>query len=128
MNIRKRGDKYELRAYINGIPKSFSGETENEVKRRYRNYKKEYEIPPKREPGHRCNMNVAEYVDFYLKNYKYETVKYSTYDRLESCYLNHIKDDKIGQLMLRHVTTDELQMYFNRKKNEAGRTCRKRSS
>ena len=118
MNIRKRGNRYELRAFINGVQKSFSGSSENEVKKRYRDYKKKYELPPKRKPSQRCDMTVSEYVDYYLVTYKYETVKYSTYDRLESCYLNHIKDDDLGNLMLRKVTTDDLQKYFNRKKSE----------
>ncbi len=118
MNIRKRGNKYELRAYINGVQKSFSGETENEVKKRYRDYRREYELPPKRKPSQKCDMTVSEYVSYYLNTYKYGTVKYSTYDRLESCYPNHVKDDALGQIMLRKVTADELQIYFNRKKSE----------
>ena len=117
MNIRQRGDAYELRAYINGKQVSFSGKTEAEVKKRYKDYKKEFELPPRRMPLQQCDMLVSEYVDFYLKTYKYETVKYSTYDRLESCYNNHIKDDEIGRKMLRKVTPDELQMYFNRKRS-----------
>ncbi len=116
MNIRKRGDGYELRAYINGKQRSFSGKTEAEVKKRYKDFKKEFELPPRRMPLQQCDMLVSEYVEFYLKTYKYETVKYSTYDRLESCYINHIKDDVLGRKMLRKVTSDDLQEYFNRKK------------
>lgn len=115
-NIRKRSNgSFEYRVYIDKKPKSFYGKTESEVKRKYREYKKNLQnnIPEE----NNININLDDYIEYWLKMYKYGTIAESTYDRLENIYDKHIKTSSIAKKNIKDITTDDIQLLINSKKN-----------
>lgn len=114
-NIRKRSNgSFEYRVYIDKKPKSFYGKTESEVKRKYREYKKNLQnnIPEE----NNININLDDYIEYWLKMYKYGTIAESTYDRLENIYDKHIKTSSIAKKNIKDITTDDIQLLINSKK------------
>ena len=115
-SIRKRSNgTYEYRIYVNKKPKSFYGKTEAEVKRKCREYLKNYE---ENKEDEKCSDNIIleDFLEYWLKTYKYGTIADSTYDRLENIYYKHIKTSSIAKKKISDITTDEVQFLINSKK------------
>lgn len=115
-NIRKRSNgTFEYRVYINKQPKSFYGKTEAEVKRKYREYKRNLQNGITVDTN--VDIKLGDYIEHWMKMYKYGTIAESTYDRLENIYNKHIKTSAISKKNIRDVTTDDIQMLINSKKS-----------
>lgn len=126
-NIRKRKNGiFEYRVYTGKGYKSFYGKTEAEVKRKYREYKKNVNTETDKETTKEVkpdtgkmtgeSIKLDDYIEYWLKMYKYGTIAESTYDRLENIYVKHIKPSAIAQKDIKEVTSDDIQMLINSKK------------
>lgn len=62
--------------------------------------------------------SLAEWVSFYLENYKKNVIKQTTYDSYTGIYKKHIYGCKLGNMNLGKITTDDLQQYYNEKNSE----------
>lgn len=115
-NIRKRSNgTFEYRVYIDKKPKSFYGKTEAEVKRKYREYKRNIQNGITVDIN--ADIKLSDYIEHWMKMYKYGTIAESTYDRLENIYNKHIKTSAISKKNIQDVTTDDIQMLINSKKS-----------
>lgn len=119
-SIRQRRDgKWEARIYIDGESKSLYGKSETEVKRKLREYNrlkaKGYNNVKK--------ITLNEYIYNWLITYKLGVVKSSTYDRMESTYIHHIKDT-IGKRQMGNIDSKDIQKLINEKINPSDEKTR----
>lgn len=91
------------------IVKQFSGKTEAIVKRKLKDFKKSACFEEKRVPN---NATVCSYFSKWLREYQYNKLKSSSYDRLESTVNKHIFPN-IGGLKIDRVTRDVVQALIN---------------
>lgn len=115
-SIRQRSNgTYEYRIYVDKKPKSFYGKTIAEVQRKCREFFKEYkEVQINNEETK--DIILDKFIEYWLKTYKYGTIADSTYDRLENIYAKHIKNSFIAKKDITEVTTDNVQILINSKK------------
>lgn len=105
MNIRLRQDgRYEGRITIEDKRKCFYGKTKTEVK----NKAKEYLL--KVENGYKEPQKIIlnDYIEYWLKKYKYTRIEPSSYTRLYRVYECQIKPT-IGTKYIGQVTTKDIQ-------------------
>lgn len=57
-----------------------------------------------------AKLSVA--MDDYLKNVKQGKVKATTYDRAESVFVYHIRDEKLGRLQIGNITSQDIQEHL----------------
>jgi len=86
--------------------KYFSGKTEAEVKKKIREYNKASD------PSAKEKVIVSDYIDNWLKTYKRDSLKPSSYDRLESTVNVHIKP-ALGDIQLPQLGSDDIQKLLN---------------
>ena len=90
--------------------KAFYGKTSSEVKKKLKEYKKQ---------SSQFNMNnikknsVEEYITDWLKKYKINEIKETSYDRLESTINNHIIPN-LGYIQLSQLNADDIQNLLNK--------------
>ena len=109
MNIRKRVDgRYEGRISFGETRKGFYGKTKSEVKTKARAYFEELENGYKETK----KIKVCDYVEYWLKKYKYRTIEPSSYARLYKTYEHQIKP-YIGDCYIGKLTTDRIQKLIN---------------
>ena len=89
--------------------KQFSGKTEAIVKKKLRDFKRSTDFTEKHMPS---NDTVQTYFSMWLREYQYNKLKPSSYDRLESTVVNHIYPH-IGGLKINKVTGDNIQALIN---------------
>lgn len=89
--------------------KQFSGKTEAIVKKKLKEFKKSDDFSQKHIPK---NYSVQTYFSVWLKEFQYNKLKSSSYDRLESTVINHIYPN-IGGLKLTAVTREQIQTLIN---------------
>ena len=89
--------------------KQFSGKTEAIVKKKLKDFKKSTDFAEKHMPS---NDTVQAYFSTWLREYQYNKLKPSSYDRLESTVINHIFSH-IGGLKIDRVTRDNIQALIN---------------
>ena len=89
--------------------KQFSGKTEAIVKKKLKDFKKSKDFAEKHMPS---NDTVQAYFSMWLREYQYNKLKPSSYDRLESTVINHIFPH-IGALKIDKVTRDNVQALIN---------------
>ena len=109
MNIRQRADnRYEGRITVDSKRKCFYGKTKTEVKQKA----KEYLL--KIENGYREPKSIIlnEYIEYWLKTYKYNKIEPSSYDKLERIYNNQIKNT-IGNKKIGDIKTRDVQMLID---------------
>lgn len=101
---RKDGN-YEARIVINGKRYSRYGKSINEVKKKARALQEESE------KGHviakHIRLNIA--LERYLVDMKRPKVKSTTYDRAESTFKHHIKDETLGRMQIGAITPQDIQ-------------------
>lgn len=113
MSINMRNDnRFEGRMTVNGIRKSFYGNTKSEVKQKAKEYLQKIENGY-REPK---KITLNDYVLYWLKTYKLNRVEPSTYTRLYDLYCNQIKDT-IGKKMIGNLTSHDIQRFIDEKAN-----------
>lgn len=91
------------------IVKQFSGKTEAIAKKKLREFKKSEDYIEKRIPS---EYTLEQYFKLWLREYQYNKLKPSSYDRLESTINNHIIPN-IGALKISKVTIDNIQVLIN---------------
>ena len=89
--------------------KQFSGQTEAIVKKKLKDFKKSNDFAEKRMPS---GETVRTYFSMWLREYQYNKLKPSSYDRLESTVINHIFPH-IGGVKIDKVTRDQIQALNN---------------
>lgn len=89
--------------------KQFSGQTEAIVKKKLKDFKKSNDFAEKRMPS---GETVRTYFSMWLREYQYNKLKPSSYDRLESTVINHIFPH-IGGVKIDKVTRDQIQALIN---------------
>lgn len=92
------------------IMKQFSGKTETIVKKKLKEFKKSPYFTEKHLPS---QETVKSYFSMWLREYQFNKLKPSSYDRLESTVTNHILPH-IGGMKIDKVTRDNIQALINR--------------
>lgn len=97
---------------------SFEASTFLDGKRIYRNAKTQVEAKAKIRKAVEDYQNgktisrsakLCDAMEQYLKNVKSIKVKATTYDRVESTFKYHIRDEKIGRMQVGQITTQDIQ-------------------
>ena len=105
MNVKMRQDnRFEGRLTVNGVRKSFYGNTKSEVKQRAREYLQRIENGY-REPK---KITLNEYILYWLTTYKLNKIEPSSYTRLFRVYECQIQKT-IGNKMIGNITTSDIQ-------------------
>lgn len=109
VNIRvKSNGSYEARITIDGKRKSFCRKTKALVKQEIREYLHKIENGYK-EPQ---KILLNDYIEYWLKTYKWNKIEASSYSRLHSVYVHQIKDS-IGNMAIGNVTTADIQQLID---------------
>ena len=90
--------------------KQFSGKTEAIVKKKLKEFKKSADFAEKHMPS---NGTVQSYFSTWLREYQFNKLKPSSYDRLERTVNNHIIPN-IGGMKVDKVTRDNIQNFINK--------------
>lgn len=105
-NIRQRKNgSFEARIVIDGQRYSRYGKSVSEVKKKMKDLLQEYQkgnVIAK-------NVRLAEALESYLINMKKCKVKATTYDRVESTFKYHIKDEFLGRMQIGAITPLDIQ-------------------
>lgn len=113
MNIRQREDgRFEGRLTVNGKRKSFYGKNKTEIKQKAKEYLNKIEngyVEPKK-------IRLNDYIEYWLKTYKWNKIEPSSYSRLYSVYEHQIKDS-LGKKMIGDVTTKDIQSLIDERAN-----------
>lgn len=104
-NIRQKGNSYEARIMIGGKRYSVCAKTVTEVKKKVQALQKEVENGNVIARNIRLNIAMKSYL-YDIKQFK---VKGTTFDRVESIFLNHIQDENIGRLFIGTITPQDIQ-------------------
>ncbi len=105
MVIKERSDKrFEGRITVNSKRKSFYGQTKTEVKNKAKEYLQKIENGYK-EPQ---KITLNEYLEYWLKKYKWNKIEPSSYTRLYRVYECQIKNS-IGNRMIGNIKTEDIQ-------------------
>lgn len=106
LNIRLREDgRYEARLTVAGKRYSRYGQSEAEVKRKIKQLQNEFE--KENLIAENVRLNVA--LESYLEDIKRCKVKSTTYDRVESTFKYHIKDEFLGRMQVGTITAQDIQ-------------------
>lgn len=118
MKINTRKDnRFEGRMTVNGIRKSFYGNTKSEVKQKAKEYLQKIENGY-REPK---KITLNEYILYWLTTYKLNKIEPSTYTRLYDLYQNQIRDS-IGMKKIGDLTSHDIQTFIDKKANPSDDT------
>lgn len=120
MTIKNRTDgRFEGRITIEGKRKSFYGNTKTEVKNKAKNYLIKvgngFKEPKK--------ILFNDYIDYWLKTYKWNKIEPSSYTRLYRVYECQIKNT-IGNKMIGDITTKDIQKLIDDHANPPTRDIR----
>lgn len=109
LNITKRKDgRYQIQKSFDGKMKSFYGRTKFEVISKYNQF-----VANKKNGVQ--SGTLSECVYEWMLNFKFGKIKSSSYDRLETVYKYHLKDDPIGKMQVHEIKSIDLQRYIDRK-------------
>jgi len=94
----------------NGNPKikAFYGKTENEVKKKLRDYKKNIEAFSSENVA---KMSLSVYMQNWLEVYKRPNLKPTSYDRLDDNKRLHV-DSSLGYMHVKNITADDIQKHL----------------
>lgn len=106
VNIKHRKDgRYEARIIVDGKRKSIYGKSISEVRKSVKQLQQE--ISKGIIISKNIRLNVA--MQAYLEDIKKCKVKATTYDRVESTFKYHIKDEPLGRMQLGTITAQDIQ-------------------
>ncbi len=110
-SIGKRADgRWEAKILVNGKRKSFYGKSEQEARKKLREFKEKLVRGEKE-----CKkIKVSVYFEEWLLDTQKGKLKASSYDRLERTYRNHIKNT-VGTYQLGNLKTKDCQKLINEK-------------
>lgn len=108
---KNAGKRIQIGKTLDGKPKikALYGKTEPECKRKLKEYKKEIA----KGINEVSKLTVAEYIERWLKAYKFYSLKPASYDRLESVFNNYVKDS-IGYYQMGNITSNDIQKLINK--------------
>lgn len=116
-SLRKKGNGIELRISINGVPKSFTGTTEAEARRKLREYRKKLQNGEL--SVNKSSTLLEDDIFVWMNRYKFKKITDQAYDRMENTYLIHIKGSDIGKMTTTKISessgSDILQDFINSK-------------
>lgn len=113
MTIKERKDgRFEGRLTVYGYRKSFYGNTKSEVKSKAKEYLMKVENGF-REPK---KILLNDYIEYWLKTYKWNKIEPSSYTRLYRVYECQIKNT-IGKKMIGEITTKDIQNIIDERAN-----------
>ena len=106
MSIKLRSDgRYEGRLTNDSVRKSFYGKTKAEVKNKAKEYLTKIENGYK-EPK---KIILNDYIEYWLKTYKWNKIEPSSYTRLYRVYDCQIKNSDIGKKQIGQIGTKDIQ-------------------
>ena len=106
MTIRLRTDgRYEGRLTNDGVRKSFFGKNKSEVKNKAKEYLMKIENGFK-EPK---KIILNDYIEYWLKTYKWNKIEPSSYTRLYRVYECQIRNSNIGNKQIGQIETKDIQ-------------------
>lgn len=108
--FQRNNNSYQSKVTINGRRKTFYGKTKNEIRQKYQQYLREVENDEQKLNDDKVILN--DYIEYWLSTYKLRTIEPSSYDKLESVYINQIHDT-IGKKKMCEITTEDLQTLIN---------------
>lgn len=105
-NIRRRNDgRLEARFVIDGTRHSCYGNNLTEVKKKV----KELQLEHEKMGVIAKNIRLSDALQDYLSDIKRSKVKDTTYDRVESTFIHHIKDEFIGRMQIGAIEPKDIQ-------------------
>lgn len=96
----------------NGVQKSksFTGKTEAEVKKKIREYNRNQDSTEV------LRITLGSYIENWLYNIKYGTIKNSSFDKLEATFKNHVLPE-LGMIRLDQLTGEDVLKLLKKKKS-----------
>lgn len=120
MDIRERKDgRFEGRITVKNKRKSFYGKTKVEVKQKAKEYLQKIEngyVEPKK-------IKLNDYIEYWLKTYKWNKIEPTSYARLYSIYTHQIKDT-IGKMNIGDITTKDIQNLIDERANPVSKNTK----
>lgn len=65
--------------------------------------------------GYKSTYTLAEWIVYYLENYKKNEIKITTYGTYFETFRKHIEKSSLGKMRLDKITTSHLQQFYNEK-------------
>lgn len=100
-----RDDKGKL------IRKQFTGKTQNDVKKKLEEYKKEMLLGTISSDD---KITVEEWYHTWLFDYRIKDLKPKSFEKYEGIYRNYIKNTEIGKVKLKDLRATHIQRYYNK--------------
>lgn len=120
MNIKKRSDgRFEGRITVKEKRKSFYGKTKVEVKQKAKEYLQKVEQGYKEPEKIRLN----DYIEYWLKTYKWNKIEPSSYTRLYKVYEYQIKNT-IGKKMIGNIDSSDIQNLIDNYANPSNKNVK----
>lgn len=108
--VKRDDGRYMIRYTEKGKRKCIYGKSAFEVKSKYAQL-----LVQKNRETKEFTGTLDDCIYDWLVNFKFGKIKNSSYDRLESIYLHHIKDDAIGKMDVHDIRSIDIQQYIDRK-------------
>lgn len=120
MSIKKRSDgRFEGRITVKEKRKSFYGKTKVEVKQKAKEYLQKVEQGYKEPEKIRLN----DYIEYWLKTYKWNKIEPSSYTRLYKVYEYQIKNT-IGKKMIGNIDSSDIQNLIDNYANPSNKNVK----
>ncbi|MBQ9011977.1 MAG: site-specific integrase [Bacilli bacterium] len=94
--------------------KEFTGKTQQEVKSKLEEYKKEMLLGTISSDD---KITVSEWYHTWLFDYRIKDLKPKSFEKYEGIYRNYIKDSELGKIKLKDLRATHIQRYYNKLQN-----------
>ncbi len=94
--------------------KEFTGKTQQEVKKKLEEYKKEMLLGTISSDD---KITVSEWYHTWLFDYRIKDLKPKSFEKYEGIYRNYIKDSELGKIKLKDLRATHIQRYYNKLQN-----------
>ena len=91
--------------------KEFTGKTQQEVKKKLEEYKKEMLLGTISSDD---KITVSEWYYTWLFDYRIKDLKPKSFEKYEGIYRNYIKDSELGKIKLKDLRATHIQRYYNK--------------
>ena len=91
--------------------KQFTGKTQQEVKKKLEEYKKEMLLGTISSDD---KITVSEWYHTWLFDYRIKDLKPKSFEKYEGIYRNYIKDSELGKIKLKDLRATHIQRYYNK--------------
>ena len=93
------------------VRKQFTGKTQNDVKKKLEEYKKEMLLGTISTDD---KITLSEWYHTWLFDYRMKDLKPKSFEKYEGIYRNYIKDSELGKVKLKDLRATHIQKYFNK--------------